>query len=65
MLTGISRLIRDRSIAEQVGTFVTEHPVSSGQRSVLQEVERMMVGVAYGERERPTLAEVLTQATTR
>jgi puromycin-sensitive aminopeptidase len=65
MLSGISRLCHDRAFADTVAEFVTTHPVRSGQRSVLQEVERLMVNVAYGERERPTLGSVLERVATR
>ena len=65
MLSGISRLCADSAYAESVAAFVIDHPVASGQRSVLQEVERLRVNVAYGERERPTLGDVLARVATR
>jgi puromycin-sensitive aminopeptidase len=63
MLTGISQQIGDRSHARRVAGFVASHPVHSGQRTVLQDVERMMVGVAFGERERERLADRLRRIT--
>ncbi|MEI8050915.1 MAG: M1 family aminopeptidase, partial [Actinomycetes bacterium] len=64
MLTGISHLIAERSFAERVADFVRAHPVRSGQRTVLQEIERMMVGVAFGERERSDLGATLAGVVT-
>ena len=65
MLSGISRLCADASYADSVAEFVIAHPVRSGQRSVLQEVERLRVNVSYGERERPHLGTVLARTTSR
>jgi puromycin-sensitive aminopeptidase len=64
MLTGISRLVGSRELATSVLDFVTTHPVRSGQRTVLQEAERMMVVVSFGERERPTLGATLAAVAT-
>ena len=62
MLGGIARMIGSRKSAQVVADFVNSHPVHSGQRTVLQGVERMWVGVAFGERESDGLHETLEKA---
>jgi len=59
MLAGVSRMISSRSTAEKVDAFLRSHPVGTGQRSVEQDLERMFVGVAFAERERPGLERTL------
>jgi puromycin-sensitive aminopeptidase len=59
MLSGISRLAESRALAESVVEFVAAHPIHSGQRTVLQEAERLMVVVSFGETEGPTLEATL------
>ena len=52
MLSNVSRLCRDPSLASQVERFLTEHPLPVGQRTVAQTIERLRVNVAFGERMR-------------
>lgn len=59
MLGGISQQISSASHARIVADFIVAHPLNSGQRTVLQDVERMSVGVAFAERETPRIATVL------
>jgi puromycin-sensitive aminopeptidase len=51
--------IADRGFAERVAAFHREHPVESGQRQIDQCIERMLTGVAFAERVRPTLTAQL------
>ena len=51
MLGGIVQQIRSADHAKAVADFIVSHPLHSGQRTVLQDVERMMVGVSFAERE--------------
>ena len=61
MLAGVRSLCGDAALADDVARFLTEHPVRSGQRSVEQTIERLRVNVAFGERQRPGLAPVLSR----
>ena len=61
MLAGVRSLCGDAALAADVARFLTEHPVRSGQRSVEQTLERLAINVAFGERERPGLASVLSR----
>jgi hypothetical protein len=56
---GIVALIGDRSFAERVAAFHRSHPVEVGQQQVDQSVERMLNGVAFADRARPTLGDAL------
>ena len=60
LVTSITTFIADREFAERVAAFHLAHPVDSGQRQVEQSVERMLMGVAFAERVRPTLAAMLS-----
>ena len=42
--------------------FLDEHPLASGPRRVAQSIERLRVNLAFGARERPTLADSLRAA---
>jgi puromycin-sensitive aminopeptidase len=61
MVSGVSRMISSRPTAEAVEAFVEAHPLESGQRSVLQAVERMRIGLRFGERVRPGLAMAMDE----
>ena len=65
MLTGITMMYGSSELAERVAAFLAEHPLSSGQRSVEQDLERLGVGVAMAARLRPGLPSLLRTATTR
>jgi puromycin-sensitive aminopeptidase len=58
LVTSVTTFIDDRAFAERVAAFHRAHPVESGQRSVDQDLERMLMGVAFAERVRPGLAAV-------
>ena len=49
-------LCADADFAERAISFMHDHPLMSGQRRVNQSVERLMVNVAFVERERPILS---------
>jgi puromycin-sensitive aminopeptidase len=55
MLGGI-RAVCDGDLADEIRSFLADHPVPQGQRSLDQHVERMLVGVALARRERPSLS---------
>jgi len=61
LVASISTFVSDRDFAERVAAFHREHPVDSGQRQVEQSIERMLTGVAFAERVRPTLAALLAR----
>jgi hypothetical protein len=44
---GIPTFIRDEAFADAVEKFHTEHPLSGEQRTVVQQIERMRVGLAF------------------
>jgi len=52
MLSSVRTLCRDRELAEDVTRFCTTHPLSVGQRSVVQALEQLAVNVGFGERMR-------------
>jgi puromycin-sensitive aminopeptidase len=56
---GLPALIDDRRFAERVLAFHEANPVPTGQQRIKQSLERMMNGVAFAERARPTLADAL------
>jgi puromycin-sensitive aminopeptidase len=59
---GIATLISDRAFAERVASFHRDHPVAISQSRIEQAVEQMFDGVAFAERARPGLADVLRQS---
>ncbi len=65
MLSGIALLYSSPAVAENVTAFLRSHPIATGQRSVEQDLERLSIGVALGERLAPTLATTLEDAATR
>jgi puromycin-sensitive aminopeptidase len=65
MLSGISMMYTSSALAERVTAFVASHPLATGQRSVEQDLERLAVGVALGERLRSDLGAVLGDVATR
>jgi puromycin-sensitive aminopeptidase len=58
-LGSLATLISDPQLAREVREFHTSHPLDAGQRSVNQALERMDVGVAFGERVRDRLVDQL------
>ncbi len=60
MLDGARTLCGDRAVADDVTRFLADHPLRSGQRSVVQMLERLAVNVAFGDRYRDGLGRVLT-----
>ena len=52
MLAGVRTLCGDGDLAAEVTSFLRQHPVRSGQRSVEQSLERLAINVAFAERER-------------
>jgi puromycin-sensitive aminopeptidase len=65
MLSGITQQIKDPAHAQAVADFLVAHPLHSGQRTVLQDIERMMVGVAFAEREAPRIGAALEEIASR
>jgi puromycin-sensitive aminopeptidase len=65
MLSGVSMMYTSTELAQRATAFLNAHPLATGQRSVEQDLERLSVGVALGERLRPGLGELLEAATTR
>ncbi len=61
MLDGVRGLCTPPELAEQVTTFVETHPLAAGGRTVDQILERLAINVAFGQREAPGLAGVLTE----
>ena len=65
MLSGITMMYTSSALAERVTAFLASHPLATGQRSVEQDLERLTVGVALGERLRSGLGAVLGDVATR
>ena len=65
MVGGIAQQIKDPTHAADVGDFLVAHPLNSGQRTVLQDIERMMVGVAFAERETSRIGSALREVSAR
>jgi hypothetical protein len=51
------------SLAKEIRAFHVAHPVPAGQRQIEQMLDRMDLGVAFGERVRPTLTQTLLDVT--
>jgi puromycin-sensitive aminopeptidase len=62
MLDGIRGLCAPPELARQVTTFVEDHPLAAGGRTVEQILERLAVNGAFAEREGAGLAGVLSGA---
>ena len=62
MFGGITQQIKDPGHAATVADFLVAHPLHSGQRTVLQDVERMMVGGAFAQREAGRIGAALSEA---
>ncbi|MET0727062.1 MAG: M1 family metallopeptidase [Acidimicrobiales bacterium] len=58
MLQGI-RTVSERVFAEDVASFLADHPVPQGKQSLEQHLERMWVSVALREREQERLTAAL------
>ncbi|HEX3947321.1 MAG TPA: ERAP1-like C-terminal domain-containing protein, partial [Acidimicrobiales bacterium] len=61
MLDGARTLCGNPALAEDVTAFLSAHPLRSGQRSVVQMLERLAVNVAFAERHRGQLGEILAE----
>ncbi|MHB2027914.1 MAG: M1 family metallopeptidase [Acidimicrobiales bacterium] len=46
---GVATFINDEDFADTVEAFHTEHPVFGGQRTVVQALERMRVGISFAK----------------
>ena len=64
IIEALPALCADADFAERAIVFLYEHPLASGPRRVAQSIERLRVNVAFGARERPTLADSLRAAGT-
>jgi puromycin-sensitive aminopeptidase len=62
MLEGVTALCADGALADRVSAFLEAHPIAVGPRQVSQSLERLAVNRAFGERQRPVLAEALRRA---
>jgi len=60
MLEGVKVLCRDSALASEIASFLTTHPVPTGQRTVDQIVERLGVNVTVAQRLRNTAASALS-----
>jgi len=58
LVAAIPTFIADPEFANRVAAFHLANPVASGQRSVEQDVERMLMGAAFAERVRPQLGSL-------
>jgi puromycin-sensitive aminopeptidase len=59
---GVSGLVGDAAFADRVAAFHRAHVLESGQPLIERAVERMLHGVAFAERVRPDLVELLGSA---
>ena len=59
MLDGARTLCGDPDLAADVTRFLTDHPLRSGQRSVVQMLERLAINVAFADRHRDSLGRSL------
>ncbi len=64
ILESLPALCADADFAEGAVAFLKDHRVTSGQRRVDQSIERLMVNVAFAERERALLGDSLGAVTT-
>jgi puromycin-sensitive aminopeptidase len=60
MLSGVTSLCRDAALASDVTTFVHAHPLSVGQRTVDQTLERLEINVSFAASVRDTAVPVLS-----
>jgi len=56
---GVSGLVGDAAFADRVAAFHRTHQLESGQPIIERAVEQMLHGVAFAERVRPSLVELL------
>jgi puromycin-sensitive aminopeptidase len=63
MLEGARLLCRDKALATQVKDFLSDHPVPTGEKSVVQICERLMVNATFSERLASGATPVLRAAT--
>jgi len=50
MLEGVKALCRDEALVERISSFLRDHPVPSGERSVKQTMERLQVNAELARR---------------
>jgi len=62
MVDGVKLLCRDHALADDVRTFLHEHPLPTGQRTVDQTLERLGVNVALADHLTATAVPALTAA---
>jgi len=60
LVEGVADVV-DRNVAEEVATFLEQHPVPEAERLIAQHVDRMWVQVKLHERECGHLAEALSR----
>jgi puromycin-sensitive aminopeptidase len=65
MLDGVKSLCRRPEVAQDVTSFLSAHPIASGQRTVNQIVERLEVNVALATRLRAGVAQTLSAGVAR
>ncbi|HYA67867.1 MAG TPA: M1 family aminopeptidase, partial [Acidimicrobiales bacterium] len=65
MLGGVRSLCSDAEVARSVIEFLEGHPISVGQRSVAQILERLSVNVLFGQRMRVEAPSALLAGTAR
>ena len=49
MVGGITTFITDAELIADVETFIAEHPLAGGQRTVTQFLERLHIGQAFAQ----------------
>ncbi len=57
--SAVASLIADPALADEIRAFYTANPLPVGQRQVEQALERMDIGVAFGQRVRDTITDQL------
>jgi len=60
MLGGVTSLCRDPRLADDIRAFVQAHPLSIGQRTVDQTLERLAINVSFSTALRDTARPVLS-----
>ncbi len=62
---GLAFQVSDAKFLERARAFHAEHPLPAGQQRIDQSLERLATSVAFAERERPRLGEVLARFSQR
>jgi puromycin-sensitive aminopeptidase len=63
MIDGVRFLCRDPKLTDQIASFLDEHHIASGQRSVDQTLERLLINTALASRLAETAGATLAAAT--